>query len=71
MAIITRQCNSRDDIMIKCICIENKRNYTSVWSPCIIGNEDISPGRTCTVVNDRLRRNTPIYMMLYYDRISP
>jgi hypothetical protein len=29
------------------------------------------PGQTRTVVNDRIRRNTTIYMMPYYDRISP
>jgi hypothetical protein len=30
-----------------------------------------NPGQTRTVVNDRIRRNTTIYMMPYYDRISP
>ena len=30
-----------------------------------------SPGQTCTVVNDRIRRHTTIYMIQYYDRISP
>ncbi len=29
------------------------------------------PGRTSTVVNDRIRRNTTIYMVPYYDRLSP
>ena len=29
------------------------------------------PGRTSTVINDRIRRNTAIYMVAYYDRISP
>jgi hypothetical protein len=29
------------------------------------------PGRTSTVVNDRVRRNTTVYMGSYYDRISP
>ena len=28
-------------------------------------------GRIRTVVNDRIRRNTMIYMVQYYDRISP
>ncbi len=28
-------------------------------------------GRTCTIVNDRIRWNTTIYMWQYYDRISP
>jgi hypothetical protein len=29
------------------------------------------PGQTRTIVNDRIRRNTTIYMIQYYDRISP
>ncbi|CAM4846239.1 unnamed protein product, partial [Rotaria magnacalcarata] len=29
------------------------------------------PGRTSTVVYDRIRRNTAKYMAQYYDRISP
>jgi hypothetical protein len=28
------------------------------------------PGQTGTVVNDRIRRNTTIYMVPYYDRLS-
>jgi hypothetical protein len=31
----------------------------------------MSPDETYTVVNDRIRRNTTIYMVQYYDRLSP
>ena len=31
----------------------------------------IYPGQTATVVNDRIRRNTMIYLCPYYDRIFP
>ena len=30
-----------------------------------------NPGQTATVVNDRIRRNTMIYLCPYYDRIFP